>query len=1703
MAVYGSLKGHTFFDTNGNGTQEYGEGNLFGGFPVGLYSADGRTLIATTLTDANGNYDFGQCPDGTYAIRFGSGGGFRGDQATMTADGASWITNVTVGSGAATTVDQGFYVGGGGTIGGTVGTDLDGDGQVTAGEGQGGVIVRAFDGVGNLVGSTSTDANGHYGFSGLAGAYTVQVVNPLGQTVVGSAYKAVATSVASGSDGNSFVLAAAPTLAPSAGSGSVGGHTFFDTDADGSQQAGEYSLGAGFPIDLYNAGGTVLYGSTATDANGNFIFANLADGTYALRFHTSGGFHGDQGITTADGFNWQAVRVDHGAPTLVSQGFNLAPAGSINGIVYADSNGNGRIDTSDGGQTGAVVTLYDASGHAIQSTTTGPNGAWAFLGLGGGQYTVAFDPGLGNAVVDAPASVSRTVVNGTAVNYEHTLVTGAAKVAAGLSGTVFADANGNGRFDAGEAGVAGAHVAVMDSGGYVVATLTADPNGHYTLPDPYAGQNYRVVVSPPAGFASEDARGVSGLALVPGQALDHVDLAVVAAIPPATVVPPTVSKVINVVVRGQSNTYYPTVEGQIEVMRQEIQKLLGFDGINQRVNVVATSNDPNKADTEIGGTSLTADWLHPNGTDWSSTYLERGYLSAINQLPATDRGAPTAIVMLHNEWDSNFTTGLTADRWMSAMRYEAGLARAVLGLSANDAPYLFVSPIPFAAGAPQQPLQNQAIAVGQAELSTDAAFNAKVVTLQSNDVTMDHDGANGGFHLNTQDQQALYGRAALGLAQQFAASAMPGSPISLANGNIDNLGPQVTQVSAVAGHANQLLVTLAFDQAASLQGLDGVAASGTGWSVRAGYDDATAEANGTAAQIVDANHLLLTFDTAVPAGERLFYSWGSLRLQQNNGPGNGNAIYDNNALPLSVDPHGMPIGYVAAGGPAITGTVANQTTAQAAMSPFATTTLADPNLGATDTLRITVTGAGGTLSGAGLVATNDGAYILSGSAATITAALHALTFAPTIGQPGTTTFTLQAISNAYPTAAMDSTTSVVIKAPGITTALAQDTGTSAIDGITANATVSGVTNAGATVTLVDEAGRTVGSATADANGQYAIAPAGLADGVHTLTATETYLGVAAGSARVGLVLDRAAPGTPGLALAHDTGASASDRITSDASLTVKAAETGGKLGYVVDGSAVGAYDPSTLKDGAHTVSVTQSDAAGNVSAARTVGFTLDHTAPVAPTIALAHDTGFSSTDRITADATLKVTPAEAGGKLSYVVDGSAVAAYNPSTLKDGAHTVSVVQTDAAGNASVAGSLGFVLDHVAPTLKADTASGTGFAAALAGNVLANDTGAAGLHLVAVQFGNGPSHVVPASGTVQAYDPSGTLTVSADGSYSYQPTKVGHAVYTETVADAAGNTSQTALTLNVAKAAIPSSLSFGFALTEAHFDFRDGHDLLTAPNGTVTDLTGVATIAFTDGTVREKDGSPLVDDLYYDAHNLDVWRAHIDPDTHYAQYGWHEGRDPNASFSTNAYLAANPKLGPAGVNPLTHYDVRGWRDGRSPGADFSAEAYLAANPDVAAAKIDPLKHYLATGQSEGRAAFPGLTIANGTGDHLYGDFDATYYLAHNLDVAAAARSQSGSADSFAFTHYLTTGAHEGRDPNAYFSTDGYLAANPDVAASGTNPLLHYEQTGWFAGRDPSTAFHTDAYLAANPDVAALGMDPLHHYLQFGMAEGRHLA
>ena len=69
-----------------------------------------------------------------------------------------------------------------------------------------------------------------------------------------------------------------------------------------------------------------------------------------------------------------------------------------------------------------------------------------------------------------------------------------------------------------------------------------------------------------------------------------------------------------------------------------------------------------------------------------------------------------------------------------------------------------------------------------------------------------------------------------------------------------------------------------------------------------------------------------------------------------------------------------------------------------------------------------------------------------------------------------------------------------------------------------------------------------------------------------------------------------------------------------------------------------------------------------------------------------------------------------------------------------------------------------------------------------------------------------------------------------------------------------------------------------------------------------------------------------------------------------------------------------------------------------------------------------------------------------------FDSEWYAATYGDVSPAA----------AYRHWRDHGLRDGRDPSADFSVDRYLSRNPDVQASGINPLDHYYLFGRLEGR-----------------------------------------
>lgn len=75
-----------------------------------------------------------------------------------------------------------------------------------------------------------------------------------------------------------------------------------------------------------------------------------------------------------------------------------------------------------------------------------------------------------------------------------------------------------------------------------------------------------------------------------------------------------------------------------------------------------------------------------------------------------------------------------------------------------------------------------------------------------------------------------------------------------------------------------------------------------------------------------------------------------------------------------------------------------------------------------------------------------------------------------------------------------------------------------------------------------------------------------------------------------------------------------------------------------------------------------------------------------------------------------------------------------------------------------------------------------------------------------------------------------------------------------------------------------------------------------------------------------------------------------------------------------------------------------------------------------------------------------------------------------------------------------------PRHLVDADWYRAAHPDALAPGADAADHYLSRGWRQGFDPNPWFSTLVYHAADPAVAAAGICPLVHFVRDGAAKGR---
>lgn len=193
----------------------------------------------------------------------------------------------------------------------------------------------------------------------------------------------------------------------------------------------------------------------------------------------------------------------------------------------------------------------------------------------------------------------------------------------------------------------------------------------------------------------------------------------------------------------------------------------------------------------------------------------------------------------------------------------------------------------------------------------------------------------------------------------------------------------------------------------------------------------------------------------------------------------------------------------------------------------------------------------------------------------------------------------------------------------------------------------------------------------------------------------------------------------------------------------------------------------------------------------------------------------------------------------------------------------------------------------------------------------------------------------------------------------------------------------------------------------------------------------------------------------------------------------------------YRAVNPDLADANVDPIRHYADVGWREGRDPAPWFSTKHYVKANPDVAKGGWNPLHHYLVRGRGEGRE----VVASRWSDDYLIARTRRGLEPAWSFEALTGGSSAAVDVADEAQAKLAERALVAPEFDAAY-----YLDANPDVKATGADPLDHFLSSGWREGRDPNPRFSVRDYLETYPDIAAADVNPFAHYLTVGRTEGR---
>ena len=406
------------------------------GVLITLTDAPGA-VVATTLTDSNGNYEFVGLPIAVYRVSETNLVGFidvsevdgNNDNTLMVSltfpqpDSTSndfcdklpsTVPSGSPSSSPSVSPSASPSVAPRGSVSGTVQEDVDDDDVCD--KPMPGVTVTLTDLAGDTIATTVTDSNGNYQFTDLPiGAYKVVETNLPGYIDVSevdgvndNSLMVSLTFPQPDSTLNDFcdklpsvapsgVPSAGPTSSPSASPsaaprGSISGSVEEDIDEDGTCEKPI----PGVVVTLTTPGGQTV-ATTLTDSNGLYEFSDLPIGVYAV---VETNLPGYVDVSEVDGVTDNEVTVSLTFPKPNSANIDFcdklpssAPSASPTAVLVGSISGNVKEDI-DGDGDGDVdipevlITLFDSSNTPVATTLTDSEGDYLFIDVPVGVYFV-------------------------------------------------------------------------------------------------------------------------------------------------------------------------------------------------------------------------------------------------------------------------------------------------------------------------------------------------------------------------------------------------------------------------------------------------------------------------------------------------------------------------------------------------------------------------------------------------------------------------------------------------------------------------------------------------------------------------------------------------------------------------------------------------------------------------------------------------------------------------------------------------------------------------------------------------------------------------------------------------------------------------------------------------------------------------------------------------------------------------------------------------------------------------------------------------------------------------------------------------------------------------------------------------------------------------------------------------------------------